>query len=251
MPRADPRVGEILTLIQRVAGGDLQARLNPSEAKDDLDAIAEGLNMLAEELEGSTVSVEVYEAKALELEKTVQELGEAQRRLRLLADLGPLTLLPNRRVFDDRLRMALRSCRRAKRRAAVLYLDIDGFKPVNDRYGHAAGDKVLIEVGRCLQQCARETDSASRLGGDEFALILDPGPSTEETAAIAERLLGAIRTPIDVNGASIDVDASIGIAFFPDDAEDAAELVEAADAAMYRNKQDPRSVFFAGDCPRD
>ena len=229
----------------------MRARLNPSEAKDDLDAIAEGLNMLAEEIEQSTVSVEVYETKARELGKTVQELREAQRQLRALADLDPLTQLPNRRVFDDRLRMTLRRCKRAKRRAAVLYVDIDGFKPVNDRYGHAAGDQVLTEVGRRLQRYMRETDSASRLGGDEFALLLDPGPSTEETAAIAERIRGAIRTPIEVDGASIEIAASIGIAFFPDDAGGAVELVQAADAAMYKGKHGPASVLFAADRPRD
>ena len=247
----DTRIKDILRLITQLAGGNLSARGALSPAADDLDSMTEGLNMLAEELERSTVSVAVYERKARELEKTVQELREAQRQLRELADLDALTRLPNRRVFDDRLDMTLRRCKREKGRVAVLYVDIDRFKPVNDRYGHAAGDRVLAEIGRRLQQCMRETDSASRLGGDEFALLLDPGPSTADTTEIVARILAAIRVPIEVYGASIEIGASVGIAFFPDDAEDAVELVQAADAAMYRGKRGPESFVFAGDRPRD
>ena len=235
----------------QLSRGNLGARGELSPAADDLDGVTEGLNMLAEELEHSTVSVELYEEKARELEKTVQELRAAQRQLREFADLDALTRLPNRRVFGDRLHMTLRRCRREKRRAAVLYVDIDGFKPVNDRYGHAAGDQVLTEIGRRLQRCMRETDTASRLGGDEFALLLDPGPSTGDTTEIVARILATIRAPIEVDGTSIEIGASIGIAFFPDDAEGALELVQAADAAMYRGKRGPESVLFAGDRPRD
>ena len=247
----DTRIKDILRLITQLAGGNLSARGELSPAADDLDGVMKGLNMLAEELERSTVSVAAYEGKAREIEKTVQELREAQRQLRELAELDALTRLPNRRVFDDRLRMALRRCKREQGRVAVLYVDIDRFKPVNDRYGHAAGDQVLTEIGRRLQQCMRETDSASRLGGDEFALLLDPGPSTGDTTEIAARILAAIRVPIKVGRASLEIGASVGIAFFPDDAEGAVELVQAADAAMYRGKRGPESFVFVGDRPRD
>ena len=247
----NPRIAAILRLIMQLAHGDLGARGELSLAADDLDGVMEGLNMLAEEFEYSTVSVEVYEEKARELEQTVKELREAQRRLQELADLDPLTRLPNRRVFDDRLHMTLRRCKRDNRRAAVLYVDIDGFKPVNDRHGHAAGDRVLTEIGRRLRRCLRETDTPSRLGGDEFALLLEPGPSTADTADTAARILAAIRAPIEVDGASIEVGASIGIAFFPDDADSAKDLVLAADDAMYLGKRGPESIFFAGARPRD
>ena len=246
----DPRIEDILRLSMQLASGNLSARGELSPATDDFDAVTEGLNMLAEELAQSTVSVEVFELKARELEKTVQELREAQVQLRELADLDPLTQLPNRRVFDDRLDMTLRRCKREKGRAAVLYVDIDRFKPVNDRYGHAAGDQALTEIGRRLQRCMRDTDSVSRLGGDEFALLLDPGPSTKEATEIVARILAAIRVPIEVDGASIETGACVGIAFFPDDAEGAVELVQTADAAMYRSKRGPESVVFASDRPR-
>ena len=246
----DPRIEGVLRLIMQLAGGNLSARGEVSSGADDLDAVTEGLNMLAEELAHSTVSVEVFELKARELEKRVQELREAQGQLRELADLDPLTQLPNRRVFDDRLDMTLRRCKRENGRAAVLYEDIDRFKPVNDRYGHAAGDQVLTEIARRLQRCMRDTDSVSRLGGDEFALLLDPGPSTRETTEIVARILAAIRVPIEVDGASIETGASVGIAFFPDDAEGAVELVQTADAAMYRSKRGPESAVFASDRPR-
>ena len=175
------------------------------------------------------------------------ELREAQRLLQESADLDPLTGLPNRRVFGDRLSMTLRRCKRDNRRAAVLYVDIDSFKSVNDLYGHAAGDRVLTEIGRRLKQCLRETDTASRLGGDEFALLLDLGPSTGDTAEIAARMLTAIRAPIEVDGASIEVGVSVGIAFFPDDAGSAEQLVQAADDAMYLDKRGPAPVFFSDD----
>ena len=231
----------------RLARGDLRARGAISPAADELDGVIEGLNMLGEELEHSTVSVEAYEEKARALEQTVGELREAQRLLQELADLDPLTGLPNRRVFSDRLSMTLRRCKRENRRAAVLYVDIESFKSVNDLYGHAAGDRVLTEIGRRLKQCLRETDTASRLGGDEFALLLDLGPSTGDAAEIAARTLTAIRAPIEVEGASIEVGVSVGIAFFPDDAGSAEQLVQAADDAMYLDKRGPESVFFSGD----
>ena len=145
----------------------------------------------------------------------------------------------------------LRRCRRDKRRAAVVYVDIDGFKPVNDQHGHGAGDQVLVDTARRLQRCIRKTDTVSRIGGDEFALLLDPGPSTGDTADIAVKILEALRVPFEVDGASIQVDASIGIAFFPDNGDSAKELLKAADSAMYLGKSGPESVVFAGDRPRD
>lgn len=231
----------------QLARGDLGARGELSPAADDLDGVTEGLNMLAEELKHSTVSVELYEERARKLERTVQELRDAQRQLRELADLDPLTRLPNRRVFDDRLRMTLRRCKRERQRATVLYVDIDGFKHVNDQHGHATGDRVLAEIGRRLQRCLRETDTVSRLGGDEFALLLDPSSSTGDTSEIAPRILVSLRAPIEVDGASIEIGASIGIALFPDDAEDAARLVHVADADMYRAKHGPKFALSSGD----
>lgn len=207
--------------------------------------------MLAEELEHSTVSAEAYHEKTRALEQALNDLRESQRRLQELVDLDPLTGVPNRRLFDDRLSMLLQRCRRDKRRAAVVYVDIDGFKPVNDQYGHGAGDQVLADIARRLQRCLRKTDTVSRIGGDEFALLLDPGPPTGDTAEIAAKILAALRVPFEVDGVSIQLDASIGIAFFPDNGDSAKELLKAADSAMYLGKSGPESVVFASGCPRD
>ncbi len=147
-----------------------------------------------------------------------------------------LTGLPNRRLVDDRLQQAIFVAQRNRGSLALLFIDLDRFKAVNDRYGHATGDQLLQEVGGRLQESLRQTDTVARLGGDEFTAIL-PGARPPGASAAAEKILKSLERPFQIDGQPLTIGASIGIAFYPDDAEDAATLTRHADLAMYAAKR--------------
>ena len=157
-------------------------------------------------------------------------------RLNYLAFSDGLTGLANRTLFLDRLRQTLLASRRTGDGFALLACDLDGFKSINDTYGHEVGDQVLRVAAEALRSCCREVDTAARMGGDEFALIL-PGVSDSNGAAlVANRLIVALGEPIAVDGGSCFVGASVGIALYPRDGQTIEMLVRAADAAMYASK---------------
>jgi diguanylate cyclase (GGDEF)-like protein/PAS domain S-box-containing protein len=162
-----------------------------------------------------------------------------EQRMQLAAHHDGLTGLPNRTLFDDRLELTLASARRDSRAFALLYLDLDLFKPVNDRMGHAAGDEVLREVAARIRSVVRESDTVARMGGDEFAVILPRIQGHEEAQAVAGKIVQALALPFEVGSPqqSVRIGSSFGIAIYPTDARDAEQLVKAADAAMYRFKQ--------------
>ncbi len=173
----------------------------------------------------------------------ITALKENERRFMHLAHTDALTGLPNRTLLMDRLNQALRSAARQRELLAAAFVDLDGFKPINDIYGHRTGDEVLIEVARRLRQCARSADTACRLGGDEFVLLLRNLTSTDEVLAILERIRGAIAQPYSVCKDKIEgVSASIGLACFPEDAADAEGLIATADDAMYEAKRTGRNA---------
>lgn len=149
----------------------------------------------------------------------------------------PLTGLANRREFHDRLNRAVEGAERAPGSVAVLLVDLDGFKGVNDRLGHAAGDELLITVADRLRHCVRPGDLLARLGGDEFTVLLERLDRPEDAMVVARRILAVLQAPIDLGTEAADVSASIGIAQHGDGNHDARSLVRAADAAMYRAKQ--------------
>jgi diguanylate cyclase (GGDEF)-like protein len=154
-----------------------------------------------------------------------------------------LTGLPNRVLLLDRLGHALDRTARTGGSLGVLYADLDGFKAVNDRLGHAAGDDLLKEVAGRLQRVVREEDTVSRLGGDEFTIILAGNESPTEVEQVAQRLLQAIARPFSLRGQECFVGTSIGIALFPGDGEDAEALIKSADTAMYRAKEQGRNAY--------
>ena len=165
-----------------------------------------------------------------------------ERKLRHLAEHDPLTDLLNRRAFDERLESAIeRGSARDHGATAVLYMDLDGFKEINDRYGHAVGDELLREVGSRISSVLRSKDALARLGGDEFAVILEgltEGPAGEREAEdVAERTLNALKEPFPVAGRWLPVSASAGVAL-GQPGESAADLVRRADSRMYREKLD-------------
>jgi diguanylate cyclase (GGDEF)-like protein len=159
------------------------------------------------------------------------------------AEHDSLTGLPNRTLFGDRLSRALAHARRNDLPVAVLFVDLDRFKHVNDSLGHATGDELLRQVARRLRACVRDEDTVARLGGDEFALLLPHISGVDGAVVIARRLLDAFTVPVGLGEQEVVVSPSIGISLFPQDGDDAAALVEGADAAMYRAKDRGRNTF--------
>lgn len=157
--------------------------------------------------------------------------------LKELALYDNLTGLANRRLFKEQVNTALHMARRRDIIFAILFIDLDGFKPVNDKYGHEAGDYVLSEFGKRLKQALREDDEACRFGGDEFTMLLSMVESSEDAQKAALRLLDNLLQPISWEEHAISVGASIGIALYPQDGEDYDTLIKSADARMYQAKQ--------------
>jgi diguanylate cyclase (GGDEF)-like protein len=167
----------------------------------------------------------------------VTEQVESEERIREMAFFDHLTGLPNRFLLKDRLEQALASAGRGECNAAVMFIDLDRFKEVNDAHGHEVGDEVLKEVVKRISSCVRRNDTVSRFGGDEFVVVLQPVAGRREAELIARRIIDAQRSPMDLRGRTLSVGASIGIALFPDDGGDGETLLRAADEAMYQAKR--------------
>jgi len=172
----------------------------------------------------------------------VTALYDAQQKLRHLAHHDPLTGLPNRLLFDDRLKTAIDVATRNEQRCLLLFLDLDGFKLINDTLGHAAGDELLRAVSERLKCLLRASDSIARLGGDEF-VILAGSTSPDYAAQLAEKVLDQLRLPIQAAGQLLTVTGSLGIAVFPDHGADGEQLMRAADMAMYAAKTEGRNRY--------
>ena len=189
-----------------------------------------------------TASRDITERKRKE--ENIDELQSAKEKLQKLAYHDPLTHLPNRRLLDDRLYQAIAQNLRTDRMIAICYLDLDGFKPVNDQLGHDVGDQLLIEVAGRLLSMVRAGDTVARIGGDEFVLLLSGLTSLEECKQILARLLDVIAAPYSsCDAQQIKISASIGVTLFPQDTADQDTLLRHADQAMYTAKQNGRSCY--------
>jgi len=174
-----------------------------------------------------------------QLEATLLDITsrkETEERNAYQATHDMLTGLPNRMLFDDRLQQAIAVADRQRTRIAVGFLDLDRFKPINDEFGHAAGDEVLRQIASRIQGAIRQTDTVARAGGDEFLVLLKAIGEREEVTSVFAKIASAIDEPIVIGNREVHVDASIGVSLFPDDAPDAGTLVRLADQAMYRVK---------------
>lgn len=216
------RLSRLESAAQRLATGRLGERID-LPGNDELSRLAGAFNQMADNL------ARLFDS------------------LKELAHFDPLTQLPNRALLADRLAMALAQSRRDGGRVAVALLDLDGFKPINDTWGHAAGDRILIEVANRLRATLRETDTVARLGGDEFVLVLSAGRSTNDHLRLLERVLSELARPYPLNGTSVNLTASIGVTFYPEDAGDADTLIRHADQAMYLAKQAGRNRYHVFD----
>ena len=175
----------------------------------------------------------------------ITERKNAEEKIVQLAYFDELTGLPNRRLFNDRLSMALAAAHRCNDMLAVMFIDLDRFKEINDSLGHSAGDVLLKLVAKRIQSVLREGDTLARLGGDEFVVLCE----IDDIAAvisIADKILSYLNTPFQLEGFEVGATASIGAAVYPDDGLDSETLLKHADIAMYRAKNNGRnqSVIF-------
>jgi diguanylate cyclase (GGDEF)-like protein/PAS domain S-box-containing protein len=177
------------------------------------------------------------------VKEDISELKRLQKELGQMAHSDKLTGLPNRALLYDRLEQAMVQAKRKRTRFALLYADLDGFKAVNDRYGHQTGDELLQAAARRLVSCVRESDTVARMGGDEFIILLSDLKHWEESSIVARKLLEAIGAPFSVGEVVCRIGISIGISIYPDNADDVQKLISCADFALYEVKQSGKNNY--------
>jgi diguanylate cyclase (GGDEF)-like protein len=173
------------------------------------------------------------------------ELDAAQKTKEELRDLAyhdELTGLPNRSLLYDRLGLAITQSHRQSSHLALLFLDLDDFKAVNDTFGHGSGDRLLVELAARVRSSVRAGDTVARFGGDEFIVLLDSVTGPEDAAHVAAKVLDAVRAPFRIEGHEVAIAASVGVSVYPRDGTSPDELVSSADAAMYRDKHERSRV---------
>lgn len=221
---------EFLRLVQhRGFGVPIVLTAGQAEHRIDLEAMELGAADFVDKEEFDVERLERALRFAVARRRAVERLGR-------LSQYDELTGLANRALLTDRLDRALASARRHRTLVAVMLLDLNGFKPVNDRLGHGAGDRLLRIVADRLSARVRETDTVARLGGDEFAVVIEGLAKAEQAALVARKLLDAVAPPVSLDGDEVSVTASLGVSLYPRDADDPAALLRLADAAMYRAK---------------
>jgi len=203
------------------------------------------------EIAAACLYLSILFAVLYNFEKVRSEHLEQEKQLENIAHFDVLTGVPNRMLLADRLAQALARTKREQGLMAVCYLDLDGFKSVNDNFGHEAGDQVLVEVTRRIKETIREDDTVARLGGDEFVLLLVGLQAPEECVSSLHRLLLAINQPIQLRGKSLRISASIGVSLYPEDEQDADTLLHHADQAMYIAKQSGKNRYHLFDAKND
>ncbi|MDO8141074.1 MAG: sensor domain-containing diguanylate cyclase [Candidatus Brocadiales bacterium] len=169
--------------------------------------------------------------------------AEVLDMLKHIAYHDTLTTLPNRMLFQDRLRVAMYQAKRNKQSVAVVLIDLDDFKDVNDTLGHFAGDLLLKDVAKRLKRCTRESDTVARMGGDEFVFILQNIKHIRDAGNVIQKILKILDSPFKINGHEIRTRASIGASLYPQDTDDPEILLEYADIAMYQSKKDGKSTY--------
>jgi diguanylate cyclase (GGDEF)-like protein/PAS domain S-box-containing protein len=175
--------------------------------------------------------------------RDITERTYAEEQIKHLAYHDALTTLPNRLLFKDRVTVSISHAQRHNTRVAVLFLDLDRFKVINDSLGHSIGDQLLQSVAARVQSCVRDSDTVARLGGDEFTLLLPDLVHAEDAAVVAQKILEAVRYPFHIEGREFYITTSIGISVFPEDGPDAETLIKSADTSMYQAKEQGRDNY--------
>lgn len=222
-------VRRLMTASRKIAAGEPDARVARGGIKE-LDSLAVAFNDMAERLAKA-------QAVALDSHHQLEEkVAERTRQLQELAELDPLTGLPNRRHLFNLLNASIERARQTQRRVGVLFLDVDNFKNINDSIGHSFGDRVLRGIAHRLQTATQPHGFAARLGGDEFTVICEDVGNVDEIRAVGEQIIRAFQTPIDVDGRDVIIGMSVGVSVYPDHEQNAEDLLIAADTALFHTK---------------
>lgn len=179
----------------------------------------------------------------LTVARDITERKKNQEQINRLVYYDPLTGLPNRRMFGDRIEMALANAQRNKNQVAVAMLDLDGFKDINDALGHTAGDEFLIKVAKRIESAVRKSDTVARLGGDEFICLFTNLVNRDNVARVADKIIRVLDQPINIDSRMVSASISMGIALYPEDGNTAEELIKKADIALYRVKNSGKKDF--------
>ncbi len=238
------RITNMIGGIGKFQDGDLTFRL-AIKTQDEMGQLSASFNRMAESIGDHQNNLEGrVQARTAELNDEIAERKKLERELQALARFDHLTELPNRREFDRQLERALSLRSRTFSQIAILFLDMDGFKGVNDELGHEAGDHVLKIIAKRLEKSLRRDSTAGRVGGDEFALILESNVTRDGTVVVAKKILAELAIPYSLpNGKSVSLSVSIGIAFAPDDGEETGQLLSSADKAMYKAKKSGKNCY--------
>ncbi|MBE0625302.1 MAG: GGDEF domain-containing protein [Burkholderiales bacterium] len=238
--------------------GDFESRLRTAGSAAQGNAVGATLELAGLRKDGTEIVTE-HSISGVSINRKwhticivrdITERKKLEERIRHLANYDSLTGLPNRMLFFDRLSQAINLAQRNRHELALLYLDLDRFKLVNDTRGHDAGDAVLKDAAERVLLQVRESDTVARIGGDEFAVILPKISNPQDAAIVAGKIVDALRaifTAYDAEHGKIDIGASVGIAVFPRDGEDMEALLKAADSAMYKAKQSGSGFSFCAD----
>jgi diguanylate cyclase (GGDEF)-like protein/PAS domain S-box-containing protein len=202
-------------------------------------------------LNGVFQDISEQKAAQLALEYANQELAYANRVLENIAHYDALTHLPNRVLLADRMQQAMARTKRSDQSLAVAFLDLDGFKAINDKHGHAVGDQLLIHFAQRMKSTLREGDTMARIGGDEFVVVLTDLQHTSDCEPLLRRLLEAAAEPVMLDDLALEVSASIGVTIYPQDGSDAEQLMRHADQAMYLAKQAGKNCYHMFDIAKD
>jgi diguanylate cyclase (GGDEF)-like protein/PAS domain S-box-containing protein len=179
----------------------------------------------------------------------ITEKKDFEEHLRHMAQYDTLTKLPNRALFSDRLQQVFTTAKRTREHFGLMFIDLDKFKPINDNYGHAAGDLLLKEAANRMQHCVRESDTVARIGGDEFVVLLASLKHDQDAHEVGEKIRHALNLPFQISGNTLNISSSIGVAIYPEHGDNEKELVKHADLAMYYAKENGRNnvtIFHAG-----
>lgn len=221
-------VHKMLTSIERANSGEEQTFTAWKKTANTQHKLQFKLN---------SVRIDGKEAGYVIAVQDVTEQHNAQKKMQRLAYYDSLTNLPNRSLFKERFQSELHKAQREQTRLALMMMDLDGFKAVNDTYGHTSGDVLLARLGKRLKETVRETDTVGRFGGDEFVFIFPQVTNRDSAEQVAEKLLEAVSAPINIQGRTMQMGASVGIAVFPEDGSDFTELLNIADSRMFYQKR--------------
>jgi diguanylate cyclase (GGDEF)-like protein len=224
--------------------------------KDDLRVLQKGETLEAEEIVLNIIVgvTQVFMTVKLPLRREdgsiyalcgistdISERKDMEEHMQHMAQYDALTHLPNRALFTDRLQQAIAAAQRNCTRLALMFIDLDRFKPVNDTYGHAVGDLLLKDVALRIQDCLRESDTVARIGGDEFVVLLPLIESEQDAGKVGKKILDALKRPFELAGHTLKIGSSIGVAVYPDHGSEEKLLVRSADIAMYHAKNNGRN----------